>query len=359
MPVDESNRSSPSDAEQSNRQPWPPQAIEEAASGSGNSWLSRRWLIRIGLAIAALLILVISLWTSRPFIPRADIRASSRTSAALGSVVSLGRIEPEDGIITLSARSLMGQPSLVSELRVKEGDYVQRGQVLAILDSSAQLEGAWREAEGRLGLAQTQLEQVEAGAKTGDLAAQAAEIERTKAELANAENEQHRNHGLEWLTVGWMVIEAAVAIGAGVMAGSLVLLAFGLDSVIELISASVLIWRLSVELRHGQTFSDTAERTASRNRRRPVVRAGGLRGGVCRVEPLARAGRDVLPSWPRVGAAGDSHYALSRPSEVGRRRQDWQPRHAGRRYGKHHLRLAVVRRRREPRRSSPARRMVG
>ena len=61
-----------------------------------------------------------------------------------------------------------------------------------------------------------------------------------------------------------MVIEAAVAIGAGVMAGSLVLLAFGLDSVIELISAGVLIWRLSVELRHGQAFSKTAERTASR-----------------------------------------------------------------------------------------------
>ena len=42
------------------------------------------------------------------------------------------------------------------------------------------------------------------------------------------------------------------------------LLAFGLDSVIELISAGVLIWRLSVELRRGQAFSDTAERTASR-----------------------------------------------------------------------------------------------
>jgi divalent metal cation (Fe/Co/Zn/Cd) transporter len=56
-----------------------------------------------------------------------------------------------------------------------------------------------------------------------------------------------------------MVIEAAVAVAAGVMAGSLVLLAFGLDSVIELISAGVLIWRLSVELRRGQAFSETAE----------------------------------------------------------------------------------------------------
>lgn len=69
---------------------------------------------------------------------------------------------------------------------------------------------------------------------------------------------------LEWLTVGWMIIEAVVAIGSGVAAGSLVLLAFGLDSIIELLSAGVLIWRLAVELRHGQAFSERAERLAGR-----------------------------------------------------------------------------------------------
>jgi hypothetical protein len=69
---------------------------------------------------------------------------------------------------------------------------------------------------------------------------------------------------LEWLTIGWMSVEAVVAITAGVAAGSLVLTAFGLDSVIELASAGVLMWRLSVELRHGQVFSERAERTASR-----------------------------------------------------------------------------------------------
>lgn len=69
---------------------------------------------------------------------------------------------------------------------------------------------------------------------------------------------------LEWLTVAWMTVEAVVAIGAGIAAGSLVLIAFGLDSVIELISAGVLMWRLSAELRHGQRFSERAERIASR-----------------------------------------------------------------------------------------------
>ena len=69
---------------------------------------------------------------------------------------------------------------------------------------------------------------------------------------------------LESITVVWMVIEAAVAIASGIAARSLTLVAFGLDSVIELISAGVLIWRLTVELRHGQEFSIHAERTASR-----------------------------------------------------------------------------------------------
>ena len=69
---------------------------------------------------------------------------------------------------------------------------------------------------------------------------------------------------LEWLTIGWMTVEAVVAIASGLAAGSLVLTAFGLDSVIELASAGVLMWRLRVELQHGQSFSEEAEHRASR-----------------------------------------------------------------------------------------------
>ncbi len=78
------------------------------------------------------------------------------------------------------------------------------------------------------------------------------------------QNLVHQAFRLEWITIGWMTIEAAVAIVSGLAAHSLTLLAFGIDSVIELASAGVLIWRLSVELRHGQAFSEHAERLASR-----------------------------------------------------------------------------------------------
>jgi hypothetical protein len=56
----------------------------------------------------------------------------------------------------------------------------------------------------------------------------------TKVERAALVREAFR---LEWLTIAWMTVEAVVAIAAAIMAGSLALMAFGLDSVIELASA--------------------------------------------------------------------------------------------------------------------------
>jgi divalent metal cation (Fe/Co/Zn/Cd) transporter len=69
---------------------------------------------------------------------------------------------------------------------------------------------------------------------------------------------------LEWITIAWMVIEAGVALGSGIVAHSLTLSAFGMDSLIELVSAGVLLWRLMLELRHGAAFDERIERRAGR-----------------------------------------------------------------------------------------------
>lgn len=71
---------------------------------------------------------------------------------------------------------------------------------------------------------------------------------------------------IEIATVLWMLIEAAVAIGAGVAARSVLLTAFGFDSVIELLSGGVLLWRLSVEARGGGDMErvEKTERRAAR-----------------------------------------------------------------------------------------------
>ena len=49
---------------------------------------------------------------------------------------------------------------------------------------------------------------------------------------------------LEWVTIGWNVAEVGVTIGLGVAASSLALVAFGLDSVVEVFASLVVLWQL-------------------------------------------------------------------------------------------------------------------
>lgn len=74
---------------------------------------------------------------------------------------------------------------------------------------------------------------------------------------------------LEYLTVGWNVVEAGVAITAGAIAGSTALVGFGGDSVVESLSGAVLIWRLWVERRGGG--GERAEQVERRARRLVAV----------------------------------------------------------------------------------------
>ena len=65
---------------------------------------------------------------------------------------------------------------------------------------------------------------------------------------------------LAWLGIGWHADEAAVAIGAGVAAGSIALVGFGADSLIESVAGFVLLWRLAGR----RAESEAAERRAQR-----------------------------------------------------------------------------------------------
>lgn len=49
---------------------------------------------------------------------------------------------------------------------------------------------------------------------------------------------------LEWFTITWNVVEAIIAIGAGIAAGSIALVGFGFDSSIEGFAATVVLWQL-------------------------------------------------------------------------------------------------------------------
>lgn len=72
---------------------------------------------------------------------------------------------------------------------------------------------------------------------------------------------------LEYFTVGWNSIEAVVAIVAGLLAGSIALVGFGLDSIVEVLAGSMLLWRLRVEVAHDHgecADTEQAERRALR-----------------------------------------------------------------------------------------------
>ena len=58
-----------------------------------------------------------------------------------------------------------------------------------------------------------------------------------------------RSKHLQWLTVGWNAVEAVIAITAAIAAGSVALMAFGLDSIVEMSSGLVILWRIGAEHR--------------------------------------------------------------------------------------------------------------
>ena len=76
---------------------------------------------------------------------------------------------------------------------------------------------------------------------------------------------------LEYLTVAWNIVEGLVAITAGLAAGSVALLGFGIDSFVESASGSVLIWRLQAERR-----TTSHERIEHVERRAQQLVAGSL-----------------------------------------------------------------------------------
>jgi HlyD family secretion protein len=132
----------------------------------------------------------------------------------LKAVTALGRIEPQGEVIQVSASQMAGS-NRIAQLLVKEGDRVERGQVIAILDSSEPRLAALNQAKNQVRVAEAYLAQVKAGAKQGEIEAQKATIseleallrqesaariatvKRLEAEVRNAQLEYQRYQSLQ------------------------------------------------------------------------------------------------------------------------------------------------------------------
>lgn len=77
--------------------------------------------------------------------------------------------------------------------------------------------------------------------------------------------QDHLRRGLrlEYFTVAWNVLEAVVGLTAGFVSGSVALVAFALDSIVEASSGGILVWRLRAEANQGRA-SEEVERKAIR-----------------------------------------------------------------------------------------------
>jgi HlyD family secretion protein len=115
-------------------------------------------------------------------------------------VSALGRLEPETEIIKLSA-PLALDGDRVAEILVKQGDNVQAGRVIAILQSRDPLKNAVIQAQKQVRVAQAKLQKIKAGAKSGDIKEQAAIVERIKAQYSGDKQAQIEN--IARITAQW------------------------------------------------------------------------------------------------------------------------------------------------------------
>jgi HlyD family secretion protein len=108
-------------------------------------------------------------------------KVQEQTIPAPPQVVALGQLEPQTEVIKVSVPAALANDR-VTKLLVQRGDRVRQGQVVAILDSHDRLQGLLAEARSQVSLAQAELAQVKAGAKSGEIAAQTSQIERLKSQ---------------------------------------------------------------------------------------------------------------------------------------------------------------------------------
>jgi HlyD family secretion protein len=108
--------------------------------------------------------------------------SAANTNSSVDSIAALGYLEPQGEVIYLSAPASV-ENARVGQLLVKLGDRVKVGQTIAILDSRERLQAALQIAQQQVAVAQARLAQVKAGAKQGEILAQDANFQQTKAEL--------------------------------------------------------------------------------------------------------------------------------------------------------------------------------
>jgi HlyD family secretion protein len=163
------------------------------AKGRSFSWFSMFLGMVVGATLFSSSLVVFSRIVEQPV---EKTQTPVNSIPVLAAVAASGRLEPEGEVIRLASPSSIEVKQRIDKLLVKEGDNVKAGQVVAVLDSSERRQASLERAQEQVEIARARLAQIQAGAKSGDVVAQKATVERLKAELNNAEAENTRNQEL-------------------------------------------------------------------------------------------------------------------------------------------------------------------
>ena len=96
-----------------------------------------------------------------------------------------------------------------------------------------------------------------------------------------------RGRYLEYFTIGYNSLEGLIAVAAGLLAGSIALVGFGFDSLIEVTSGAVLLWRLHADLDEERRERDKRQRGMSAYKGRKSVKSVKSCGAFDAFEALA------------------------------------------------------------------------
>jgi HlyD family secretion protein len=151
---------------------------------------------RVRWGLCAGLVLVAAIPTAVRWMDRAE--ASTQLSPDREvlidnrGITAPGRIQPRDGVLTLAAPAAAFGAAIVSELHVREGDWVEREQVLAVLHGRIELEAEVAASERRIDVAQAKLAALRSAAKREDILALEAEVRADEAHVAQISTDTAR-----------------------------------------------------------------------------------------------------------------------------------------------------------------------
>ena len=167
--------------------------MKSSTSNAGSSSGRRTWFVLLTILVGVVMAFIYM-----------KSRAAALSTAAIESsqppqrthVYALGRLEPAGSILQLMPKS-GNEGATIDQLLVKEGDEVEAGDTLAVLDNQARRVAALKESQARLEAAQARLLQIKAGVKAGDIEAQQAAVSLAEEQSNVASRELSREKELQ------------------------------------------------------------------------------------------------------------------------------------------------------------------